>query len=371
MIPPAQRILRGTLQALWVGVIPGLLAGLVLKYLVPPPGPGVRGVIAALGRYYPVVFGAVCFLLFSIVAQHWSLRLRGESDAVEIPTSAGRRWRETLITGAAVATAAAAALWFRGKFVESYRVLSGSMLPTLEPEDRIAGRKLATAGKSARMPHRGDVVVFRSNAVPGLSSARATNVASLPDVLVKRVVGLPGDRITMNHGVPVINGWTVPTCRAGEYLYVLPDGEGGALRGQVFVEFLEDRAYLTVHVLGTPSFEGPYEVQPNEVFVLGDNRGNSVDSRGYNQGRGGGVPRDALDARVTWFLVGTHRSGDTDLTRLFKRVDGLERQLRVEGVNARELETAIEQCFAQRPGETRPPEAAQAARGAAKNPGAS
>ena len=181
------------------------------------------------------------------------------------------------------------------------------------------------------------------------------NGAAVPEVLVKRVIGVPGDRVAMRAGVPVINGWQVPTCRAGEYLYVLPDGEGGALRGIVFVEFLEDRAYLTVHSVPMPPFSNEYEVAAGETFVLGDNRTNSLDSRSYRQGAGGGVPFDAVEARAEWFLVGTHRSGDSDFTRLFRPIDGLEHLLHVEGVNASELEQGIARCLEHRPADTHVP----------------
>jgi signal peptidase I len=356
MASRAQRAVHAAVHGLWVGVIPALLAGLVLKFLVPQQGSELPEIVATVGRRYPVPLGVACFLLFSAIARYWRLLLPedGALNAAR-PTPRSRQPRQVLGTLAAVAIAAATALLVRAKFVDSYRVLSASMLPTLEPDDRIAARRVSYGAPSAAAPRRGDVIVFRSNAVSALAPVAIEKGAPLPEVLLKRVVGLPGDRITMHVGAPVINGWEVPTCNAGEYIYVLPYGDGSALRGQIFVEFLEDRAYLTVHAVASPRFEGPYIVAPGEVFVLGDNRANSVDSRVYNRGQGGGVPLSAVDAQATWFLAGTHRSGDTDLTRLFKRVDGLEHRLRIEGVNGHELEEGIAGCLGNRPPQTYPP----------------
>jgi signal peptidase I len=264
------------------------------------------------------------------------------------PLFAAQRRREVVAT-VAVAVAAAMTAWgVRAQWVESYKVLSGSMVPTLETGDHIAGRRVAYTARTGPGPSRGDVVVFRSAAV-------TEGRGDFPDVFVKRVVGLPGDRITMNGSVPVINGWEVPTCRAGRYFYVLPDGEGSVRQALAVVEFLEDRAYLTLHFVPAVPFAGAYDVKPGEVFVLGDNRANSLDSRAYGGGSGGGVPFEAIEAQARWFLLGTHRSGEADLSRLFKPMGRLEGNLRLEGIDAKELEGGVDRCLQRRPAATYPP----------------
>ncbi len=273
---------------------------------------------------------------------------------------AARRRQEVLGAVGGAVVAALAAVGVR-TVVEPYRVLSGSMLPTLEPDDlllsnRIAykplwGAHLASAAK--RVPARGDLVLFRSDAV-------AMHRIGGPELLVKRVIGIPGDQISMRGDVPVINGWMVPFCSAGKYLYIGADGE--PVRGTVRVEFLEDRTYLTVQSLWT-AFDGTYTVKPGEVFVLGDSRSSSVDSRAWNEGQGGGVPLDAIAGRAQWFLVGRKPNGDADLGNLMRPMAAFRRRSPVGGVDAQQLEAGIAKCIQNRPAATRPPEPARNALG--------
>jgi len=247
-----------------------------------------------------------------------------------------------LATLGAAALAAVAAYGVRTTVVQSYEVLSASMLPTLEPGDRLLGSKLAYVAARDRLPQRGDIVTFQSSEVALPAGIEA------PEVLVKRVIGLPGDRVAVKGGQPVINGWPVPYCDAGEYVFLQSGAHGGAVHGRLRVEFIDDRAYLTVNAQSVP-FRETYEVKPGEVFVLGDNRGNSLDSRAWNAGRGGGVPVGAVDARARWFLMGTHRSGDPDFGRLGHAIDRLEGRVHLEGVNAQSLDDAVADVWRARP----------------------
>jgi signal peptidase I len=426
---------QAVLQALWVGVIPALLAALCVRYLVPLSGQGFRGLVAIFGHRHPVPLGVALFLLFTLLARYWRFRVPGGRYASSLPAhwvpserdaqrlaewatiatlaravsssgfgrrldDAGRielkgrleelgsalaigdleaaravvasihrmaapalsavRHRETATTLGAVALAAALAFGLRAWVAQSYRVVSNSMIPTFESDDELLGRRVTYTGGS--LPSRGDVVFFRSDAV----TTKVSSSQPRPEVLLKRVIGLPGDTISMRGEIPVINGWQVPTCIAGMYAYLSGDGDGGNLQGTVVVEYLDDHAYLTLHSFPTPPFAGAYTVQPGEVFVLGDGRGYSVDSRSYGE-HGGGVPLPAIEARADRFLVGTHRGGDADLTRLLQPVAQVERRLRLEGMSGDQLQQKIAACLALRPAETHPPPPAQASASGAQH----
>src|SRR5258708_16204575 len=98
--PRALDALQATLRGLWFGVIPALLSALVLKFLVPLPGPGLRGIVSTLGRQYPVPLGATSFLLFSLLARHWWLRLPLDVAGTAQPRPTARKGSNVIRTPA-------------------------------------------------------------------------------------------------------------------------------------------------------------------------------------------------------------------------------------------------------------------------------
>jgi signal peptidase I len=144
-----------------------------------------------------------------------------------------------------------------------------SMLPTFAVGATVTLSRLETAV-------RGHVVVFRAPEKPERQ-------------YVKRIIGLPGDTISVNATEIVVNGAPIPRCRVGAWTYTEVGGQVHA--GDVWLEALAETRWLVFHdASGSASPVGPWTVAPGEVFVLGDNREHSHDSRMWYGGRGGGLP---------------------------------------------------------------------------------
>lgn len=329
------------LRWLWLVALPGALAASTFHFFVPTP-PEARDTWAAglarLGDEHTVGLFVALFVAFAVVARPWSLWLP--------PAPSARSERAShMRTAATLALALVAALLFRGSF-GSYRVESASMLPTLEPEDVVAGTKWAYgvrlpavgAVTASRLPSRGDIVVFRAPA--GVDA---------PDQLVKRVIGLPGDEIAMHGMRPIINGWQLPACDVGPYLYPIA---GGGVGGRLSIEYLGKSAYLTMYSPDSEPWRGTYRVKPGEVFVLGDNRNNSSDSRAWNGGKGAGLPASSIDAKVDGWLFGKRRDQHIDALHLMHPLDLF---VRLDGLDTSAIRAGIEHCLRDRPANATPP----------------
>jgi signal peptidase I len=244
--------------------------------------------------------------------------------------------------------AVGAALLLRAFVIEAFKIPSGSMLPTLQVHDHIFVNKFAYGptvpftGKrlyDGLPPKRGDVMVFE---FPDPNSRVARQD------FIKRAVALPGDTLLVKNGHPVINGWKVPHCFVGRY-------QGARL----YLEYLSDYSYLTTYDSffdDNGAVEGPYHVADGEVWVLGDNRSNSHDSRAWNDGRGGGVPFANIKGRAMFVWLSFQDGGSPwDITwgRLFTNVLGTPR-LPNEPPPA--LQQQLQKCLSERPEITNAPD---------------
>jgi len=252
--------------------------------------------------------------------------------------SESRRTLESLLAAVGLALA------LRALVFEAFRIPSGSMLPTLQIGDHIFVNKLHYGPRlpftdlrfwSRLPPERADVIVFEFPDDDPRNERQD---------FVKRVIALPGDVLEANQGHPIINGWPVPYCRAGRYQYGKNDGRPFEW-AELDVEFLGDLAYLTLYAEEMDSgTEGPFQVGPGEVYVMGDNRNDSLDSRRWHHGAGGGVPYSNLRGRASrvWLPA----------ARWMLPIMGVP-QL-PEGMPA-ELTGGVEACLAARPAQTLPP----------------
>ena len=134
-------------------------------------------------------------------------------------------------------------------------------------------------------PARGDIVVFK---MPNEKSPRYM------EDYIKRVIGLPGDRIQMIGGVLYINDKPVPKVRVQDYIEV--DNFGVTAHVPQYKETLPNgKSYLTLDRYETDRDNTQaYTVPAGHFFMMGDNRDNSDDSRGEV----GYVPREDLVGRA-------------------------------------------------------------------------
>lgn len=245
-----------------------------------------------------------------------------------------------------IGVAFAVALALRAFVVEAFKIPSGSMLPTLQLQDHIFVNKFVYGPTvpqtkhrlwNALPPKRGDVMVFEYPN-PDPTAPR--------EDYIKRVIALPGDTLEVEDGHPIINGWSVPRCRVGDYDF--HEGEEPLKHGELWMEFLGEYSYLTLFQDGrTARSDGPYHVDPEEVWVLGDNRNNSQDSRVW-----GGAPFANIKGRAMFVWLSFGADGNLTTDRLLHNVLGAPTL--PQGAPP-SLLAAIDQCVKHRPAVTDPP----------------
>ena len=235
---------------------------------------------------------------------------------------------------------------FRTLFFQPFWIPSGSMKDTLLIGDFLFVNKMAYGYSAAscpfslcsfidgrwlaREPERGDVVVFR-HPVNGQD-------------FIKRLIGLPGDRVQMIRGILHINGQALKTTPDGTFEEVFepqgphrlmprcangPVGSGGTCIKEKFVETLPNGTEHSILNVGMgPNDDTPiFTVPEGQYFFMGDNRDNSTDSRVNPLARGVGfVPAENLIGRAdrvmfssggrSLFFVWTWRAD-----RFFKRIE--------------------------------------------------
>ncbi|MDP9150702.1 MAG: signal peptidase I [Myxococcota bacterium] len=261
------------------------------------------------------------------------------------------RWRKSEVREyvEAILMAVAVAFALRAFVVEAFKIPSGSMIPTLMVGDHIFVNKFsygpAIPYTSTRLwtrmpPHRGDVMVFAFPEHPEQD-------------FIKRVIAGPGDKLEARNGHPIINGWEVPSCRVGAWSYNDYDSPVSRHEGELFVEYLGEESYLTFydHASGVfPEYQGPFFAKKGEVWVMGDNRNNSHDSRMWFGGQGGGVPFENIRGRALFVWLSVSDSG-VDWSREGAPVMGQPRL----PPSAKGLEPRLERCLKSRPAVTTPP----------------
>ena len=211
-------------------------------------------------------------------------------------------WGESLKT---IIYAALIAVGIRTVAFEPFNIPSGSMIPTLLVGDYLFVSKFSYGYSRhslpfspnlfegrifGRMPERGDVAVFK------LPRDNATDY-------IKRIVGLPGDRVQVRNGVLHINGQAVRRESLGPFTV---EGDGPRITVRRYRETLPGgRVHEILEMQDDGGFDNTPEfvVPAGHVFVMGDNRDNSLDSRAM--GVVGFVPLENLlgRAEIIFFSV--------------------------------------------------------------------
>lgn len=197
----------------------------------------------------------------------------------------------------------------RSFLYEPFRIPSSSMVPTLLIGDFIFVNKytyglrlpvLNTKIVPVGEPKRGDVVVFRLPAEPSVN-------------FIKRVVGLPGDLVRYYNKQLYVNGQPVETEINGLY-----DGSGS--RGaRIGVEYLDGVEHEILVVPHGYSPNGEYEVPEGHYFVMGDNRGNSHDSRFSDVGY---IPEENLVGKAVRIWMNWDWTGEAPIwSRIGDRIE--------------------------------------------------
>jgi signal peptidase I len=184
-------------------------------------------------------------------------------------------WAEALKT---IGLSLVLAVGIRSFVAEARYIPSGSMLPTLAVNDRLMIEKISYR---FHPPRRGDAIVFYP--LPALVEQ------NIGPTLIKRVVGLPGEKVELRDGYVYVNGRQLEE----DYL------EAGELTEL-------DLCYVT-QPQRTPYLAQPVTIPPNSYLVLGDNRARSYDSRCW-----GVVPADKILGRAVVRFWPPQRAGGLD-----------------------------------------------------------
>ena len=179
-------------------------------------------------------------------------------------------------------------LILRSFFIEPYKIPSGSMIPTLMIGDfilvdkNIYGYKIPLTNITLfenENPKRGDVVVFKYPEDQSIN-------------YIKRVIGLPGDKILYKNKRLYINDSEYPLIKVEHSYDPIEIADGN-----VFIENNLQKEYMILNQ-SNPPFNFEYYVPNGTYFVLGDNRDNSNDSRFW-----GPVPEENLVGKAFYIWM--------------------------------------------------------------------
>jgi len=182
-----------------------------------------------------------------------------------------KEWIEPFLIAAVVA------LFIRQFVVEAFKIPSGSMIPTLDIGDHLLVNKFIYGPRipftdirifTWKEPKRGEIIVFK---YPENESKN----------FIKRIVGLPGDKIEIKKGILFINDQPVQVIAQGVFTEKeQADASSYYEKPKLLEEQLGVVKHNILYLRDQSNYDFPPKLVPAEsVFVMGDNRDNSQDSR--------------------------------------------------------------------------------------------
>ena len=291
-----------------------------LLFLYPSAGLCHVALILVGGRTQPFKQTVACFCYCSapmafaivpyagvVVAYVWSVIIFSIGLAAVHQTSAGKGVFAAV--GPAIA-GVALVVGLRVFVVEAFHIPAGSMAPTLQTGDHIFINKLVYRFSA---PRRGDVIVFKYPEDPAKD-------------FVKRIVAVAGDTVELRRHAVVVNGTAYPLQHVGFVTYRDGDPDEGVRMREAdeFHETIEGTPHSIYQEVDSsalcrpPARFGcgePATVPPNSVFVMGDNRDHSHDSRFW-----GFVPIENIKGRASWIWYSENPGGGSRWDRVGRSI---------------------------------------------------
>jgi signal peptidase I len=202
------------------------------------------------------------------------------------------------------------AVLIRTLWLQPFHIPSGSMIPTLLIGDNLFVSKTAYGYSRYSIPFGGDINYFSGRiwgGEPKLGDVAVFRSVVQPDTdFIKRVVGLPGDRVQMKGGILHINDVPCPVEPHGEYVTV--DDDQKVFKSPQYIETLPNglkHLIIKKEAFGQSTYDNTpvYVVPQGHYFMMGDNRDGSNDSRA--QGVVGYIPYENLVGRASFIFFST------------------------------------------------------------------